>query len=84
MLNQKGPFVGYEEYLRPHLDLRLLALRNNTIPNDLEDHSVEDLVITVFPDASRVLILPRRLVMLMHGLHHLRRRGSKLMVQRHT
>eukprot|EP01062_Namystynia_karyoxenos_P012064 TRINITY_DN14325_c0_g1_i2.p1 TRINITY_DN14325_c0_g1~~TRINITY_DN14325_c0_g1_i2.p1 ORF type:complete len:714 (+),score=249.29 TRINITY_DN14325_c0_g1_i2:294-2435(+) len=31
-LNQKGPFKGYTEYLRPHLDLEFLKLRNRPTP----------------------------------------------------
>jgi acyl-CoA oxidase len=37
VLNHKHPFQGYEQYLRPHLDLKFLALRNRKIPDNFED-----------------------------------------------
>lgn len=36
-LNQESHFPGYEEYLKPHLDLPLLALRNKPIPPKMND-----------------------------------------------
>jgi len=39
VLNQRVPFQGYEQFLRPHLDLKLLALRNKKIPENFEDMS---------------------------------------------
>jgi len=34
-LNIRDPFDGYHEYLRPHLDLEFLKLRNDKIPSHL-------------------------------------------------
>lgn len=36
-LNQQPHFQGYEEYLKPHLDLPFLALRNRRIPSSMND-----------------------------------------------
>jgi len=34
-LNLRDPFDGYQEHLRPHLDLEFLKLRNGKIPSHL-------------------------------------------------
>jgi acyl-CoA oxidase len=40
-LNQHEVFRGYEELLRPHLDLKFLALANQKVPDDFEDLSID-------------------------------------------